>query len=171
MKAAEKGGYKIRYAPAAVVSWNLQPNLEGTFRRFRTYARHNIRAGLWNQWQAPIFRRYGLLAILAMSALFFGSAWLLVIGLFWLTLLLARSVISMWRNRFTYQAPAARILGRILLLMPIIGCLDAATFIGSLDWLVIDKLGLTTGEEDVNSAKSDTAEDYPQTEQLRQRKI
>jgi len=158
MEAAEKGGYKIRYAPAAVVSWDLQPNLESTFRRFRTYARHNIRAGLWNQWQAPVFRRYGLLAILALPALFFGSAWLLAVGVFWLTLLLARSVISLWRNRFTYQAPAARILGRILLLMPIIGCLDAATFIGSLDWLVIDKFKLALAAEDVDSAIPETAE-------------
>jgi len=36
---------------------------------------------------------------------------------------------------------------------------------------VIDKLGLTTGEEDVNSAIPDTAEDYLQREQLRQRKV
>jgi glycosyltransferase involved in cell wall biosynthesis len=158
MEAAEKGDYKIRYAPAAVVKWDLQPNLESTFRRFRTYARHNIRAGLWNQWQAPIFRRYGLLALLALPALFFGSVWLLVVGFFWLILLLARSVVSMWRNRFAFRAPAIRIFERILLLMPIIGCLDAATFIGSLDWLLIDKFKLASAAEDDNSAIPETAE-------------
>ena len=158
MEAAEKGGYKIRYAPAAVVSWDLQPNLESTFRRFRTYARHNIRAGLWNQWQAPIFRRYGLLALLALPTLFFGTVSLFVVGFFWLTLLLARSVVSMWQNRFAFRAPAIRIFERILLLMAIIGCLDAATFIGSLDWLVIDKFKLASAAEDVNSAMPETTE-------------
>jgi glycosyltransferase involved in cell wall biosynthesis len=158
MEAAEKGGYKIRYAPAAVVSWDLQPNLEGTFRRFRTYARHNIRAGLWNQWQAPIFRRYGLLALLALPTLFFGTAWLLVVGFFWLAFLLGRSVVSTWRNRFAFRAPAMRMVERILILMPILGCLDAATFIGSLDWLVIDKLKLASAAEDVDSAIPESVE-------------
>ena len=44
------------------------------------------------------------------------------------------------------------------MLIPIIGCLDAATIIGSLDWLVIDKFKLASAAEDVNSAMPETTE-------------
>ena len=159
MNAADDRGYVVEYAPDAIVRWKLQQNLDGTFCRFRTYARHNIRAGLWSQWQGPIFRRYGFIALLALPAVLFGWLWLTAVGLVWLGQLAARSFVSLWRNRSAYSAPVAEQVVRIPFLMTIIGCLDAATIVGSFDWLVIDKLKLTTGVEDVNPVLSEMSGD------------
>src|ERR1043166_2591467 len=63
MNRVEAAGFRIARAPSAVVHWNLQPSLWRTFRRFVTYARNNIRAGLWRNWQAPILQRYALLVL------------------------------------------------------------------------------------------------------------
>src|SRR5688572_13053656 len=44
-KVADEG-FRIAYAPRAMVRWSLQPTLSRTFQRFVSYARNNIRAGL-----------------------------------------------------------------------------------------------------------------------------
>src|SRR5437870_2576649 len=61
MRKVEQGNFRIVRAPAAIVQWDLQPNLWLTFRRFVTYARNNIRAGLWREWQSAMLLRYGLI--------------------------------------------------------------------------------------------------------------
>ena len=76
MRKVEAAGFHVASAPDAIVHWNLQPNLWRTFRRFTTYARHNIRAGLWREWQLAIFKRYGLLLLFAVPAIFAaGGGW------------------------------------------------------------------------------------------------
>jgi hypothetical protein len=52
----------------------------------------------------------------------------------WLLLLIARSAKTLYRNRQTYPAGFGRNLARLILLVPIIATLDAAAFIGSLNW-------------------------------------
>lgn len=142
MEEVERGGARVAYEPRAVVSWNIQPTLWRTFKRFTNYSRHNIRAGLWKDWQASIFRRYAVLAATALPALFFGWRWLFVTLALWLLFLAARAVAAIRRQRGEFPATAGRNAARLLLLVPIIAVLDAAAIAGSVNWLVRDKFRL-----------------------------
>lgn len=151
INSIEQLGFRIRRAPRAVVYWSIQPNLWRTFKRFVTYARNNIRAGLWRQWQAAIFQRYALLVGLALPAFFFGARWLvgpLAGGIF---LLVARALKALRANRRSYPAGIGRNVLRVLALVPIIATLDAAAFLGSLNWLIFDRLHLARTRHNYDS--------------------
>ena len=107
------------------------------------YARNNIRAGLWRDWQAAIFLRYLLIGMLALPTFFVGVSWLFVPVASWLLLMIARSVMALNRNRNSYPASLARNVARLSVLAPIIAAIDAAAFVGSIDWLVRDQLGFS----------------------------
>ena len=76
----------------------------------------------------------------ALPAIFLGSKWLLVTLLLWLAMLAARTFVRLWRNRVVYPANAFRSLLRAMELAPIIALLDAATIIGTVQWLFTDAL-------------------------------
>jgi glycosyltransferase involved in cell wall biosynthesis len=139
MNKVEQAGYRIVNAPDAVIHWNLQPTFQQTFRRFVVYARNNIRAGLWKQWQAAIFRRYALLVLSALPAIVVGYRWLLVTAMLWLLMLSARAVVSIRRNRTAYPGTFSRNARRVTVLIPLIAVLDTAAIVGSLQWLLRDK--------------------------------
>ena len=142
MNKVEAAEFRIAYAPRALVQWHLQSGFWRTFRRFTVYARNNIRAGLWEDWQKPILSRYLVLLLLTLPAIFFGIRWLLIpLGL-WLLMLLARSVVAMRRNRRAYPSSFARSVSRLVVLVPLIAVLDLGSIVGSLQWLLTDKLHL-----------------------------
>ncbi|HVS81090.1 MAG TPA: glycosyltransferase [Pyrinomonadaceae bacterium] len=142
MQEIDQKGFQTIQAPQAVVYWSIQPTLWRTFKRFKNYARSNIRAGLWRQWQAAIFLRYALLALIALPAIIFGGFWLLAPLLFWFLLVLARAAKAIRENRRTFPAGIGRNVVRLFVLIPIIATLDAAAFVGSINWLLVDRLHL-----------------------------
>jgi Glycosyltransferases involved in cell wall biogenesis len=142
MNKIEQANSVIVNAPEALVRWQVQATPWLTFKRFVTYARNNLRAGLWRQWQAPIFKRYGLLLVTALPAINVGIEWLLVTLLLWLLMLFARASVAIWRNRLCYPGGIFENALRLAVLVPLIAMLDAATFIGTLQWTVKDKLGI-----------------------------
>jgi glycosyltransferase involved in cell wall biosynthesis len=142
MQKIDQKGFRTLQAPRAVVHWSIQPNLWRTFKRFTSYARGNIRAGLWRQWQAAIFQRYALIGLLALPAIFLGVRWLVVPLVVWFFFLVARATKALRANRKAYPAGIGRNVLRAFALVPIIATLDAAAFVGSLNWLVLDKLRL-----------------------------
>jgi glycosyltransferase involved in cell wall biosynthesis len=142
MQRVTEHGFREVRAPQAVVSWSIQPNLRRTFKRFVVYARNNIRAGLWRDWQRAIFQRYAVLALLCLPAFILGARWLLVVLICWLLLLMARAAKAIRKYRFVAPASLARNVARVLVIVPIIATLDLAAFIGSLHWLLADKLRL-----------------------------
>jgi glycosyltransferase involved in cell wall biosynthesis len=145
MNKVEAARFRMAYAPRAVVQWDLQPNAWRTFKRFKTYARNNIRAGLWDEWQRPVLNRYLLLLVLStLAAFLFNHWWLLVpLGL-WLLMQLARASVAIRRNRRCYPASFGRNLLRLLILVPLIAILDLGSMVGTLQWLLTDKLHLGT---------------------------
>lgn len=142
MNKIEAAGFRVARAPAALVRWEIQPTLWKTFTRFVVYARNNMRAGLWRQWQAAIFRRYFLIGVSAIPAIFFGIKWLALPFFLWLALMLARAVKALGQNRQTYPARPGRNGFRLLMIMPIIFVLDLAVFAGTVVWFIFDKLHL-----------------------------
>jgi glycosyltransferase involved in cell wall biosynthesis len=142
MNKIDQAGFRTTYAPDARVHWQLQKNFWQTFKRFVTYARNNMRAGLWKEWQEAIFKRYALLIISALPSLVLGRSWLLVTLILWFLMMIARAVVAIWRNRYSYPGNVFENAARLLVLVPLIAVLDAATFTGTLQWAVKDKLGL-----------------------------
>ena len=140
IRKVEQAGFRIARAPGAIVHWNLQPNLWRTFKRFIVYARHNIRAGLWREWQLAIFLRYGAISLLAIPAVVVGWRWLVAPAGVWLGMMISRAMKSIYQNRISYPAGVARNLARLCVIMVILAAIDLAAFAGSVDWLVRDKL-------------------------------
>ena len=142
MNKIEQANFRIANEPDALVHWQVQPTPWLTFKRFVIYARNNMRAGLWRQWQAAIFTRYGLLLVSALPVFWFGVRWLLITLLLWMAMLAARAAVAIWRNRVCYPGGIFENAVRLLVLAPLIAMLDAATFIGTLQWAVKDRLRL-----------------------------
>ncbi len=140
MNKVEAAGFRIGYAPRAVVQWALQPSLWATFKRFVIYAQNNMRAGLWRQWQLPIFLRYGLLFVVALLSVFlFSYAGLLLPVVLWLLMFLLRAFVAIRRNRDCYPASIGRNLVRLGMLIPLLAVIDSATIAGTIRWISLDR--------------------------------
>lgn len=126
----------------------LNSLLSLTFERFVSYARNNIRAGLWGGWQAAILKRYGLLLLSAVPAFVLGVRWLLILPVLWLLMLTGRGLVAIWRNRNCYPASRGRNVLRLGLLVPLIAVLDTAAVIGSLQWFLKEWVDATMGVTD-----------------------
>ena len=138
MDRVENAGYRFVFEPRAQVHWDLRPTLWTTFKRFVVYSRNNIRAGLFRQWQATIFVRYGVLGILAVAALIIEPRWSWFPIALWLLMLAARAAVSIRRNRVCYPASFLQNLVRGAMVMSLLAVLDAAAIIGSIQWLLLD---------------------------------
>jgi glycosyltransferase involved in cell wall biosynthesis len=149
MKKIERANFRVASAPDAIVQWQIQSTIGRTFKRFVTYASNNMRAGLWREWQAAIFQRYGLLVVSALPALIVGIRWLVLPLLLWLSLLALRGVVAIRRNRACYPAGILENVGRLIMLVPIIAVLDAATIIGTLQWVLGRKRPRKQNDESV----------------------
>jgi len=139
MNKIDQGNFRIAYEPEALVHWQIQPTPWLMFKRFVTYSRNNLRAGLWRRWQKPIFTRYGLLLLSAFPALAFGVRWLLITLLLWIAMLIARAAVSIWRNRECRTGGILNASASLPVLVMLIALLDAATIIGTLQWAVTAK--------------------------------
>jgi len=134
MRKIARANVKTVRAPDALVHWQVESTARQTFKRFVRYARNNMRAGLWREWQAPLFMRYALLLLTLLVAIFFGWKWLFGTVALWVLLLGARAVVALRRNRVCYPGSVFENAVRLLMLMPLIAMLDAATIIGTLQW-------------------------------------
>lgn len=150
MNKIDAANFRVVRAPGALVHWQVQGTAWGTFKRFIGYARSNMRAGLWQQWQAPVLKRYGVVLLSALPAIFLGSKWLVVTLLLWLALLAGRTFVRLWRNRIIYPAGFFPNLVRATILAPVIVLLDAATMIGTVQWLFSDALKSEPASEIAN---------------------
>lgn len=142
MNQVAEAGFVIARTSRAKAYWHIQPNLWRTYKRFVEYSRNNIRAGLFAEWQRTVFVYYALIVVSSLSAFFLGAPGFIVPPMLWVLLLFARAAKTLYRNRVSYPASLPRNLARLVWLAPIIATLDAAAFIGSINWLLRDKLHL-----------------------------
>ena len=138
MDRLEKAGYRAVFEPNALVYWRLRASLTSTFKRFLVYSLNNIRAGLFNQWQSRILFRYAMLLLIGVAVVVINPAWFWVPFALWLLMLVARAIVSIWRNRDCYPGSFIRNVRRGLMVIAIITVLDAAAIIGWLQWLFLD---------------------------------
>lgn len=137
-RSLDRLGVPAAYSPGAVVYWSIQPDLGRTFRRFATYSRYNMIAGLASAWQARVTVLYALMLAAAAAGVLL---WMPLLALPPLILLLraARRVYN-WRRGRGLRTLAALLDPRRLLTVAWIGfVIDLAMFRGVLDWLLKDR--------------------------------
>ena len=140
MDRLEKAGYRAVFEPRALVYWRLRSTLRTTFKRFLVYSLNNMRAGLFNQWQARILFRYAILLLIFVAVLIFDPTLFWVPFALWVLMLIARSIVSIWRNRKCYPGSFFRNVRRASMVIAILAVLDAAAIIGWVQWLFLDAL-------------------------------
>jgi len=133
VRKMNEAGFVSTFMPSALVYWNISPDAAGTFRRFRLYARYNIKAGLSGKWQVPVLRTYTILLLLIIAGSLYGPLF------YWAALLLmyARVIKRILCNGMYGRLFDIRFQMVLFLAIQVI---DAATLAGSIDWLLIDKL-------------------------------
>lgn len=124
-------------APGRHARWRPPGTARTTWRRFRTYARHNMLAGLFSEWQAPLLRRY---AIVGAAAIALAVFWTPTAGLWggvalWGLLLAARAAKALFASRHDDPRGVLPRAADLVRLVPLIALLDAAALAGTYDWL------------------------------------
>lgn len=130
------------YARDAFVEWELKRTAADTFRKFTSYSRNNLRAGLAREWQYGVARFYAVLLAAAAAGLFFRPALLAVPLLF-----AARAARRAWR--WHPRAAALFNVPRLLMVTWLNLVIDAATFYGTFQWLVHDRAGVPEEKDGV----------------------
>lgn len=148
-RAVERSGARIVERPEALSWWSPQVTFMGLFRKIRLYARHNRIAGDPLGWFKRLYVYYGgLLLVDFFSCLFWGWGKGLLGGVFlWVGLIGARSIWHLCRKRRVIrQALTLRrslSWGYLLWIVPLLmAAADIASWIGFLDWLLLDKGGI-----------------------------
>jgi glycosyltransferase involved in cell wall biosynthesis len=126
MEAVERKGYKIAWAPQAVVWWRMPPNFGNVFRRFALYSLHNVRIGRQYDWHYGVARQYAVW--IAFVVLGFA-----VSGWFWLAPLIgygARVTKGVWARREGRGLLWAMNPAQFAMVTATLLTIDAATFVG-----------------------------------------
>lgn len=128
------------FSREALVSWSIQPSIKSTYRRFATYSRYGMRAGLGAEWQLRVAVLYGVLMMLAVVA---SVSWLPLLLLPPALLLLrAEKRIYNWYRADARRAAVEMINPPRVLMVTFIGvAIDVAMFHGVLRWLWSDRAG------------------------------
>ena len=126
MERIKERGFVTGWVPEATVTWQLQPTLARTFRRFVLYSKHTAWAGRQWDWQYGIARQY-LVGLLFLVLAIVHSPWWLGLPLLGF---LARVAKSIWTRRegrgLLWLLDPIQLAGVGLILTTI----DLATFIG-----------------------------------------
>jgi hypothetical protein len=137
-RALERAGVREAYSDRAIVAWELQPDTRRTFRRFATYSRSNMMAGLGREWQLKVIRLYVVLAALLLTGLWVWPVLLLLPPV--LLLLRAEKHVWLWYRtkaprRVWRELPNPR---RVLTVVWITVVIDIATLCGWWRWTAYD---------------------------------
>lgn len=126
MENAEATGAIITTAPAAMALWQLQPDLQSTYRKFDLYSKYNVWAGRQRYWHYGVARQYLVLVPFIIAGIFHSAYWLLAIPA-WLA---ARAAKRIWMHRHEFGSgslfnPVLAALVAMILLV-----IDTATYTG-----------------------------------------
>ena len=134
MQKIQQAGFKIGYAPGAVVFWQLCEDLPSLFRKFKLYSTHNVWAGMQSHWHYGIARHYLLYTASILLGLLAHQYWLLASPLLGYILRAGRSLNR--KREFRFNRPFlnwAANPNRLGLVVLILMTIDLATFSG---WFV-----------------------------------
>jgi glycosyltransferase involved in cell wall biosynthesis len=140
-RSLDHAGVQSAYAERAVVRWDLQPTAARTFRRFATYSRYGMKAGLADHWQVRVTGLYLLLLTLIAASCFWWPIIVLPIGI--LTLRAQKRIYQWYAGNFSRRWVEVINPRRILAVAGIAILVDLAMFWGMLNFLMRDRIGKT----------------------------
>lgn len=126
MRQVEQQGFRIGYAPDAVVWWQLRPDLSSTFRKFVLYSYHNVLAGQQRYWHYGLVRYYLLSLPFVIAGLWHSYWWLLIP----LLIFLARVAKNIWIRRENRGLLWLLNPAQFLMVAFIQAAVELATFVG-----------------------------------------
>ena len=132
LEAIEAITDEIGIVPDATVHWEIQPNIERTLRRFRTYARYDLLAGRYKNWHRALVNRYAVITALSAAT---GPAAPMTFSALTLALLSARSLRSMKRKPEFVEPSVKDKALQFAATAGILGLLDYAAFRGMASWV------------------------------------
>ncbi len=126
IERVEAAGFRIAFAPDAMVHWQLRPDLASTFRKFVLYSKHNVLAGRQWDWHYGLLRQYLFLVPFILSAIVHSFWWLAAIPA-WLFLRTLKRVSGHMK-----EFGALAVFNPIVLafVAGLLLTIDAATFLG-----------------------------------------
>jgi len=131
MASVDAAGFNVALAPEAVVRWQLQPTLAGTFARFRLYSKHNVLAGQQANWHQRLLGYYVIGAVFLLLGTVRRRVLLVPAAGF-----LARVVRGIW-ERSDGRSPLWALQPlRVMRVAAVLVTVDAATFAGWIEALV-----------------------------------
>lgn len=122
-----KAGFKIAYAPDAVVYWDIPSDFLSVFRRFSLYSMHDIRAEKWRDWHYPVSMMYLMGLIIALLGIFNSPLWFILL----LAGVLLRTLGLIFERAEGIPLLEKLSIRRILLITMITIWIDIAMFWGS----------------------------------------
>jgi len=128
----------------ALVHWQLQRDTSSTFRRFATYSRYGMKAGLAHEWQLRVSLIYFVFALLLLAA---PLLWLpLALTPIFLLAIRSQRRIYRWYEKEGINRQILEVSNpkRVLWVTWINFVIDLAMFRGMVDWLWFDVLGKNT---------------------------
>lgn len=126
MERLQARGFKIGWAPNAMVRWQLQPTLGTTFRKFVLYSRHNVWAGRQGDWHYGVARQYLAALFFALLALLWNPLWV-VMPLLWFSARVAKTI---WQKREDHGILWFLNPLQFVMVAVILATIDLATFVG-----------------------------------------
>lgn len=125
-------GVPAALAPKAKVRWNIPAGFRAAFRRFRTYSRHTLVAGMGRSWQLAVARMYAAGAAVVALAIVHHWAWLVL-----LVLAAGARVVRTVRRRRPWISLRHRVGPHTYLFVGVLLLwLDLAAFVGCVDYAV-----------------------------------
>lgn len=131
MERLDAAGVVAAWAPGAVAWWSLPPSLAATFRRFRSYSRHNVLAGRQAYWHRGLARIYLAAGVVAAAALVVDRRLAALLGAG------ATARVGGAVRSHAGERPLTFLLNpaRLACVAALLATLDAATFLGWADAL------------------------------------
>jgi hypothetical protein len=122
----EAAGFRVAFAPKAMVQWQLRPDVASTFQKFALYSKHNVWAGRQWDWHYGVAKQYLLIVPFVVLAIFHSWWWLLGI-LLWLSARTAKRILA-----HRYEFGIATLFNPLVFfgVAGLILVIDAATFLG-----------------------------------------
>lgn len=126
MEKAGQLGYKVAFAPDAMVYWKLRENISSTYKRFDLYSKYNVWAGRQAYWHYGVAKQYAIVAVFLLLGVFHHWLWFLAIPL-WLMARVTKRIL-LHRNAFGVKTLFNPALFLLVMLLTIV--IDIATFSG-----------------------------------------
>lgn len=98
MEKVKQQGYKIVFAPEAMVYWQLRPGIISSYKRFDLYSKHNVWAGRQAGWHYSVARQYLVILLIILVGIFHNNYWFLLLPL-WIIARVERRI-YMHRHEF-----------------------------------------------------------------------